>query len=54
MRDADSYFLSQAIQMRDKDVVLVTNATATQLNKLLVLMRGVTGVASDLRNATRH
>lgn len=49
MRDADGYFLSQAIQMRDKDVVLVTNAVSTQLNKFLLLVRGFTGIAYDLK-----
>jgi polysaccharide export outer membrane protein len=48
MRNADGYFLSQAVQMRDKDVVLITNAEATQMQKLLVLVRGFTGIAYDL------
>jgi polysaccharide biosynthesis/export protein len=49
MRDAGGYFLSQAIQMRDKDVVLITNAEATQLQKLLGVARGFTGIAYDLK-----
>jgi polysaccharide export outer membrane protein len=48
MRDAQGYFLSQAVEMRDKDVVLVTNAEATQLQKALTLVRGFTGIAADL------
>lgn len=49
LRDAEGYFLAQAMQIRDKDVVLVTNAEATQLQKLLVLIRGFTGIAYDLK-----
>jgi polysaccharide export outer membrane protein len=49
MRNAQGYFLSQAIQMRDKDVVLITNAEATQLQKLLSVVRGFTGIAYDLK-----
>lgn len=49
MRDAQGYFLAQAIQMRDKDVVLISNAEATQLLKLLTVVRGFTGIAYDLK-----
>jgi polysaccharide export outer membrane protein len=49
MREADGYFLSQAVQMRDKDVVLITNAQSTQLLKLLAVVRGFTGIAYDLK-----
>jgi polysaccharide export outer membrane protein len=49
MRDAQGYFLSQAIQMRDKDVVLIANAEAVQLQKLLAVVRGFTGIAYDLK-----
>ena len=53
LRDADGYFLAQAVQMRDKDVVLVTNAETTQLQKLLAVVRSFTGIAYDLgRQAT--
>jgi polysaccharide export outer membrane protein len=49
MRDAKGYFLTQAVQMRDKDVVLVTNAEATQLEKALAIVRQFTGIAYDLK-----
>jgi polysaccharide export outer membrane protein len=53
LRDAAGYFAAQAIQMRDKDVVLITNAPATQLQKALAIIRGFTGIAYDLKkNAT--
>ena len=52
MRDAEGYFLAQAVQLRDKDVILVTNSETTQLLKLLAVVRGFTGIAYDLnRNA---
>lgn len=49
MASADGYFYAQSIQMRDKDVVLVTNAEATQLLKSLTVVRGFTGIAYDLK-----
>jgi polysaccharide export outer membrane protein len=49
MRDAQGYFLAQAMQMRDKDVVLISNAESTQLLKLLQVVRGFTGIAYDLK-----
>jgi hypothetical protein len=35
--------------MRDKDVVLIANAEAVQLQKLLAVVRGFTGIAYDLK-----
>jgi polysaccharide export outer membrane protein len=51
LKGAEGYFYAQSIQMRDKDLILVTNAEATQLQKLLVITRGITGIASDLQRA---
>jgi polysaccharide export outer membrane protein len=48
LRNAQGYFLAQAVQMRDKDVVLVTNAETTQLQKAIAVVRGFTGIAYDL------
>ena len=47
-RTAGGYFLSQDVAMQDKDVVLVTNAEGTQVQKLMASIRGVTGIAYDL------
>jgi polysaccharide export outer membrane protein len=47
-RTAGGYFLAQDINIHDKDVVLVTNAEATQLQKILTTVRGFTGIAYDL------
>jgi len=41
LRDASQYFLAKAIAMHDKDIVLVTDAPAVPLQKLVVLLRGV-------------
>jgi len=49
LRAAEGYFVAQAIQMRDKDVVLITNAEGTQLQKTLAIIRGFTGIAYDLK-----
>lgn len=48
MRDAQGLFLAQAVQIRDKDVILIANAETTQVQKLLTLVRGFTGIAYDL------
>jgi polysaccharide export outer membrane protein len=49
LRSAEGYFVAQSVQMRDKDVVLITNAEGTQLQKTLTLVRGFTGIAYDLK-----
>jgi len=49
---AEGILLAQQLPIRDKDIVLVTNATGTQLMKSLTILRGVTGVVYDL-NRTR-
>jgi polysaccharide export outer membrane protein len=54
-RQAGGYFFAQDIEMRDKDVILVTNADTTQLQKALTVVRGFTGIAFDLsRQATLY
>jgi polysaccharide export outer membrane protein len=53
MRDADTYFLAQAVQMRDKDVVLVTNSTTTQLAKMVAVVKGFTGLGFDVAQIKR-
>jgi polysaccharide export outer membrane protein len=53
LQAADGYFYAQSIQMRDKDVVLITNAEATQLQKSLALVRGFSGIAADAQRAMR-
>ena len=49
LRQAQGYFLSQAVQMRDKDTVLITDAEGAELAKLLNIVRGFTGIYFDLK-----
>jgi polysaccharide export outer membrane protein len=44
LRHAQDYFLAEAVRMRNKDTILMTNAGATELTKLLGILRGFTGV----------
>jgi polysaccharide biosynthesis/export protein len=53
LRRGGGYFLAQAVQMRDKDVILVTNADAVELQKLLGIVRGFTGIFYDLKRVGR-
>lgn len=45
------YFFSQNIALRDKDIVLVANAEATQMQKIFTLFRGITGMYFDVSRA---
>lgn len=54
LRGAEGYFLAQSFQMRDKDVILIANAETTQLQKALVVIRGFTGIASDIGTLRRQ
>jgi polysaccharide export outer membrane protein len=47
LKEAEGYFYAQAIQIRDKDVILVTNAEMTQLQKFLNIIRGFSGIGYD-------
>lgn len=48
---AGGYFYAQNLMLRDKDIVLVANAEATQLQKLFTLLRGITGMYFDISRA---
>ncbi len=54
LREAQGYFTAQAVQMRDKDVVLIANADGVQLQKLLAIVRGFTGIAYDLKRQVAY
>jgi polysaccharide biosynthesis/export protein len=49
LRHADGYFQSRALQMRDKDLIVVANADSVQFQEMLQILRNVTGIAYDLR-----
>jgi len=55
LKQAEGYFLAQQLAMRDKDIIVITTAEATQIQKFLTLLRGVTGLYFDLsRNFTQY
>ena len=49
LRGASGYFTSQSVQMRDKDVVLITNAESVQFSKLMTIVRTIAGSYYDFR-----
>ena len=53
LRKAGGYFLSQDIAIRDKDVILITNAEGAQITKAVTAIRGFTGIAYDLAGRGR-
>jgi polysaccharide export outer membrane protein len=48
---AGGYFFAQNVSLRDKDIVLVANAEAAQIQKVLTLLRGFTGMYFDVSKA---
>jgi polysaccharide export outer membrane protein len=52
LTNANGIFIAQSIQMRDKDVILITNSDAAQLQKFMAIVRSFTGVAFDLKRST--
>jgi polysaccharide biosynthesis/export protein len=52
LRQAQGYFLSQAVQMRDKDTILVTDAAAVELQKMLGIARNISGIYYDLNKGS--
>jgi hypothetical protein len=55
LKQAEGYFLAQQLMMRDKDIVVITTAEATQIQKFLTPLRGVTGLYFDLsRNFSQY
>lgn len=54
MNTPDGYLLAQQVQIHDKDVILITNAVGTQLQKLTTVIRGFTGIFFDIGTAVIH
>jgi polysaccharide export outer membrane protein len=48
---AGGYFFAQNVSLRDKDIVLVANAESAQIQKVLTLLRGFTGMYFDVAKA---
>jgi polysaccharide export outer membrane protein len=47
LRDPSGYFLSQSLEMRNKDVVFVSNAAAVETTKFLNFLRTIMATAND-------
>lgn len=54
LTQADGYFFAQQIQLRDKDVVLITNADSVQFLKIMQVIRSITGAYYDLTRSTNN
>ncbi len=50
LRQGSGYFIAQAVQIRDKDVILVTKADAAQLQQIFQMVRSVTGIYFDVKS----
>jgi polysaccharide export outer membrane protein len=44
---ADQYFLAKAIDMRDKDLIIIADAPSVPMQKLLALLRGINGAVNQ-------
>ena len=53
LRHADGYFQSQGLPVRDKDLIVVSDANSVQIQELLEVVRNVTGIAYDIAPAVR-
>ncbi len=49
LRGASGYFVSQSVQLHDKDAVLIANAATVELSKVVQIMRGIAGIYYDFR-----
>lgn len=47
LRDPSGYFLTQSFEMRNKDVVFVSNAAAVETTKFLIFLRTIMATAND-------
>ncbi|MCJ2121710.1 sugar transporter, partial [Methylobacterium sp. J-077] len=51
MRDPNSLFTTQAFRMRNRDLIYVSNAPFTEVQKVLTAFSGVTGPLSSAATA---
>jgi polysaccharide export outer membrane protein len=47
LRDPAGYFLAKGFEIRNKDVLYVSNATAVQVTKFLLYLRGIMATVND-------
>lgn len=52
LRDPASYFAARAFQMRDKDIVYVSNADSVELLKFLTVINAVSGTGANVASDT--
>ncbi len=52
LTQADGYFFAQQVQLRDKDVVLITTADSTQFLKMMQVLRAITGAYYDVTRSS--
>ena len=50
LRQGAGYFVGRHVAMRNKDVVLLTNASTVQLQKMFAVLRNVTGIYRDFHS----
>ena len=54
LTQSPGYFFAQNMLLRDKDIVLIANAEATQIQKALTILRGFTGAYFDLSRGAAY
>jgi polysaccharide export outer membrane protein len=54
LTQADGYFFAQQVQLRDKDVVLITTADSTQFLKMMQVIRAISGTYFDLTRSSNY
>ncbi len=54
LTQADGYFFAQQMQLRDKDVILVTTADSAQFLKIMQVIRALTGTYYDLTRSSNN
>ena len=54
LTQADGYFFAQQVQLRDKDVVLITNADSVQFLKIMQVIRAISGTYYDLTRSSNY
>lgn len=54
LTQADGYFFAQQVQLRNKDIVVLTTAEAAQFLKMMQVIRAVSGTYYDLTRSTNN
>lgn len=54
LTQADGYFFAQQTALRDKDIVVITNADSVQFLKIMQVVRSLTGAYFDIKRTTTY